>query len=156
MGKDRQRDKRAERFLQGTEQGCKTGPWRGRDKLDGGKNLYFVFLNNVLNVPKKDDITGKWRRLHNEELHDLHSTPNIIRVIKARRLRDAEHLARADTAEMHTGIWWWDLRKINHLEDMGLDRRIILKCIFEGGFGAWTRFICLRIGMGGGGSLWMR
>ena len=43
--------------------------------------------------PKRDEITGEWRRLHNEELYALYSSPNIIRVIKSRRLRRAGHVA---------------------------------------------------------------
>jgi hypothetical protein len=49
-----------------------------------------VFENRVLRRvfgPKKDEATGEWRRLHNEELNDLYSSPNIIRVIKSRRIR---------------------------------------------------------------------
>jgi hypothetical protein len=49
-----------------------------------------VFENRVLRRmfgPKKDEAKGKWRRLHNEELNDLYSSPNIIRVIKSRRMR---------------------------------------------------------------------
>ena len=49
-----------------------------------------VFENRVLRRifgPKRDEVTGKWRRLHNEELYDVYSSPNIVRVIKARRLR---------------------------------------------------------------------
>jgi hypothetical protein len=56
-----------------------------------------VFENRVLRRmfgPKRDEATGEWRRLHNEELNDLHSSPHIIRVIKSRRMRWAGHVAR--------------------------------------------------------------
>jgi hypothetical protein len=43
---------------------------------------------------KRDEVTGEWRRLHNKELHALYSSPNIIRVIKSRRLRWTGHVAR--------------------------------------------------------------
>ena len=44
--------------------------------------------------PRRDEVTGDWRRLHNEELNDLYASPNIMRVIKSRRMRWAEHVAR--------------------------------------------------------------
>jgi hypothetical protein len=44
--------------------------------------------------PKRDEVTGCWRKLHNEELHGLYSSPSIVRVIKARRMRWAGHMAR--------------------------------------------------------------
>jgi hypothetical protein len=56
-----------------------------------------VFENRVLRRifgPKRDEATGEWRRLHNEELNDLYSSPNIIRVIKSKRIRWAGHVAR--------------------------------------------------------------
>jgi hypothetical protein len=43
--------------------------------------------------PKRDEVTGKWRKLHNEELNDLYSLPNIVRVVKSRRMRWAGHVA---------------------------------------------------------------
>jgi hypothetical protein len=44
--------------------------------------------------PKRDEVTGKWRKLHNEELNDLYSLPNIVRVVKSRRMRWAWHVER--------------------------------------------------------------
>jgi hypothetical protein len=56
-----------------------------------------VFENRVLRrifEPKKDDVTGEWRKLHNEELHNLYSSQNIIRQMQSRRMRWAGHVAR--------------------------------------------------------------
>ena len=56
-----------------------------------------MFENRVLRRifgPKRDEVTGKWRKLHNEEINDLYTSSNIIRVIKLRRMRWAEHVAR--------------------------------------------------------------
>jgi hypothetical protein len=46
--------------------------------------------------PKRDEMPGDWRELHNEELHNLYSSPNIIRIIKPRRMRWAWHVARME------------------------------------------------------------
>jgi hypothetical protein len=56
-----------------------------------------VFENRVLRRifgPKRDEVTEEWRKLHNEELHDLYSSPSIIRIMKLRRMRWAGHVAR--------------------------------------------------------------
>jgi hypothetical protein len=49
--------------------------------------------------PKRDEVTGEWRKLHNEELNDLYSLPNIVQVIKSRRMRWAGHVARMGEAK---------------------------------------------------------
>jgi len=56
-----------------------------------------VFENRVLRKvfgPKRDEVTGEWRKLHNEELNDMYSLPNIVRVVKSRRIRWAGHVVR--------------------------------------------------------------
>jgi hypothetical protein len=61
-----------------------------------------VFENRVLRIifgPKTDEVTGDWRKLHNEELHNLYSSPSIIRMIKSMRMRWAGHLARRGEEE---------------------------------------------------------
>jgi len=79
-------------------------------------------------------------------LHDVSSSPNLIRVIKSRRMRWAGHVARMGTGEVLIRFWWGDLRERNHLEDLGVDGRIILKCTFNKcDVEAWTRFIWLWI-----------
>jgi hypothetical protein len=65
-----------------------------------------VFENRVLRRifgPKRDEVTGGWRKLHNEELYNLYSSPSIIRMIKSRRMRWAGHVARMGQRGMHIG-----------------------------------------------------
>jgi hypothetical protein len=62
-----------------------------------GEHRLRVFENRVLRRmfgPKRDEVTGEWRTLHNKELHDLYSLPSIIRIIKSRRMRLAQHVKR--------------------------------------------------------------
>jgi hypothetical protein len=66
-----------------------------------------VFGNRVLRIfgQKRREVRGGRRKLHNEELHNLYSSPNVIRMIKSRRMRWAGHVARMRRG-MHIGYWW--------------------------------------------------
>ena len=69
-----------------------------------------MFENRVLKRifgPKRDGVTGEWRKLHNEELNDLYSSPNTVRVIKSRRMRWAGHVARVEEGrDVHKVLVW--------------------------------------------------
>jgi len=72
-----------------------------------------VFENGMLRRifrPKSDRVTGKWRKLYNEELNDLYSSPNIVRVIKLRRMRWAGNVASMGEREVYTGSRWGNPR----------------------------------------------
>jgi hypothetical protein len=76
-----------------------------------------VFENRVLRRifgPKRDKVTGEWRKLHNEELRDLYSSPSINRVIKSKRMRWAGNVARMEKRETHIVYWWESQREIGH------------------------------------------
>jgi len=84
-----------------------------------------VFENSVLKRifgSKRDEITGEWRKLCNEELNDLYSSPNIVRVIKSRRMGWAGHAARMEEKRCVYIVLVGKLRERDHLEDPGLDR----------------------------------
>jgi len=92
-----------------------------------------VFENRVLRRifwPKRDEVTGEWRKLHFMELKDLYTSPNIVRVIKS-RMRWAGNLACMGREEVYTGFWCGNLRGKDHLEDPGIDGRIVLRWIFR-------------------------
>jgi hypothetical protein len=64
--------------------------------------------------PKRDEVTGDWRKLHNEELRDLYSSPSIIRIIKSRRMSWAGHVARMGRRGTRIAYWWGSQRKRDH------------------------------------------
>jgi hypothetical protein len=80
---------------------------------------------------KRDEVTGEWKKLHNEELHDLYSSPNIVRVIKSRIMRWAGHVARMGRREACIGVWWEILKDGDYWGDPGVDGRM------DGSSGGW-------------------
>ena len=81
-----------------------------------------VFENTLLRRvygPKRDEITKEWRKLHNEELSELYSLPNIVRVVKS------------VGGEWCTRFWWGNLRQRDHWGGPDADGRIILRWIFK-------------------------
>ena len=89
-----------------------------------------VFENRVLRRIfgfKRDEVTGEWRKLHNEELNNLYSSPNIARVIKSRRMRWAGHVARMGEGRGVYRVLVGKPEGRNHWGDPGIDGRVILE-----------------------------
>jgi len=93
-----------------------------------------LFKNRVLRrifCPKRDKVTEEWKRIHIKELYNLHSSLNIIQVIKSRRMSLAEHVTCIGRGEVHTGFWCGGLMERDHLEDLGVGGTKILKWILK-------------------------
>ena len=107
-----------------------------------------VFENRVLRRvfgPKRDEVKGEWRKLHNEELRDLYSLPNTVWVVKSRRMRWAGHVARMEEGR---GVHWILVGKPNGKRSLGRPRRRWddnIKMDLQD-VGVWTGSRWLRIG----------
>jgi hypothetical protein len=113
-----------------------------------------VFENRMLRRifgPKRDEVTGGWRKLYNEELHGLYSSPSIVRVIKARRMRWVGHVARMGEVRGEYNIL---IGRPEGRRPLGRPRRRwednIKMYLREIRFLMWIGLIWLRIGTRGG------
>jgi len=89
-----------------------------------------VLENRVLRRifgPKRDEVTGEWRKLRNEELNDLYCSPNFVRLIKSKRMRWTGHVARMGEGRGVYGVLVGKPEGKSHWGDAGADGRIILR-----------------------------
>jgi hypothetical protein len=108
-----------------------------------------VYENRVLRRTfghKKEEVAEDWRRLHNEELHNLYTSPNNIRVIKSWRMKWTGHVPRmGDLRNAYKMLE--NLKGKAYQEDLGVNGRLILECILgKWGGKLWDGLIWLRIG----------
>jgi hypothetical protein len=93
-------------------------------------SLSFIHEGYHLIIGSVYEVSGGWR-LHDEELHDLYSSPNIIRMIKSRRMKWEGHVARMRRRGMHVRFLWESQKERDHYEHLDVGGRMILKLILE-------------------------
>jgi hypothetical protein len=97
-----------------------------------------VFEKRVLRRifgPRRDWVTEEWRKLHNEKLHDLYSSPSIIRIIKSRRMRWAGHVNIWGRRGTRIGYWLESQKERDHWGDQDVGGWIMLDGRWRGGMG---------------------
>jgi hypothetical protein len=97
------------------------------------ENRLRVFENRVLRriFGPKREVDESWRKLYNDELHSLYSSPNIVRVITSRRMRWAGHVARMGEGRGVTGFWLGGPKVRDHWEGLCVGGRITLRWTLE-------------------------
>jgi hypothetical protein len=83
-------------------------------------------LSRILGL-KRHEVTGGWRKLYNEELHNLYSSPNIVRMIKSRRMSWVGQVGSMGSREMFAGFWWESQKERDHYEDLYVSGKIIFR-----------------------------
>jgi len=109
--------------------GCETWPFTLREEC-----RLRVFENRVLRRifgPKRETVTGEWRKPNNEKINDLYCSPNIVQVIKSRKIRWVGHVSRNGERKGVHRVLVGKPEGKNHLEDSGIDETVILKSIFR-------------------------
>jgi PAS domain-containing protein len=100
------------------------------DRFENIVNKMKIRWNRVLRRifgQKRDEVTGGWKKLHNEELNNLYCSPNIIRMIKSMRMRSAGQVARMERRGRYIEFWSERQKERDHWEDLDVGGSIILK-----------------------------
>jgi len=123
--------------------GCET--WSLTPREERKLRLFESMVLRRIFGPRRDEVTGEWRRLHNKELNDLYSSPNIVQVIKSRRMRWAGHVACMGEER---GVCRVLVGKPEGRRPLGRPRRRWMD-LQEVGCGIWTGLGWPRVGTGG-------
>jgi hypothetical protein len=92
--------------------GCET--WSVTLREEHGLRVFENRVRKRIFGPRRDEMIGGWRKLHNEELRNSYSSPSIIRITKLRSVRWAGNVARIRRRGMHIGYWWEGQKKRDH------------------------------------------
>jgi hypothetical protein len=100
------------RKYRGIDYGCET--WSLTLKEEHRVRVFENRLLSRIFGPKRYEVSGDWRKLHNGKLHNLYFYPNVIRTIKSRRMGLAGNVARMGSRGMHIGYWWESQKERDH------------------------------------------
>jgi len=127
--------------------GCETWPLTLKEER---RTMFFENGAEENIWPKRDEVTGDWRKLYNEELNGMYSSPTVFQVIKSRRNSWAGHVVHMVERRGAYRFWCGNLKERDQLGDPGIDGRIILRCFFrKWDVGVGTGSSWLRVGAGG-------